>query len=184
VTGISKGRQRGKIYPETIHCRPIKNEDREFLYQLYASTRFAEMTVSGWGESQTEIFLRMQLRLQHMHYVRNYPGASFSIVCVSDTPAGRLYIERKKDRIQIIDISLLPEFRKRGAGGCIMRGLAGEADTKGLKISLHVERNNPLLPFCKNLGFREIEQRGVHYYMERNAVNRTCHSEPKKEAKA
>jgi len=184
VTGISKDCQRGKIHPEKIHCRPIKNEDREFLYQLYASTRLAEMTVSGWGESQAEIFLRMQLRLQHMHYVRNYPGASFAIVCVSDTPAGRLYVERKKDRIQIIDIALLPEFRKRGAGGCIMRGLVGEADTKGFKMSLYVERNSPILPFYKNLGFREIEQRGIHYYMERNAVNRTRHPEPQREAKA
>ncbi len=79
-------------------------------------------------------------------------------------------MDRKKDRMLIIDITLLPKFRKRGAGSRIMRGLAGEADTNGLMMSLHVERNNPILPFYKTLGFKEIELRGIHYYMERNAM--------------
>lgn len=132
---------------ETIRFRPITDEDMEFLYRLYASTRLTEMAVTGWSESQVEAFLRMQFRLQHMQYMQNYPGASFNIVFVDGTPAGRLYVDRKEDRILVLDIALLPEFRGRGAGGRIMRGLAEEADAKGLMMSLHVEMNNQILPF-------------------------------------
>lgn len=143
----------------------------EFLYRLYASTRLAEMAVTGWGESQVEAFLRMQFRLQHNQYTQNYPGASFAIILVGALPAGRLYVDRKEDGIRVIDIALLPEFRGKGIGGRIMRGLAQEADAKGLVMSLHVELNNPILPFYKVLGFKEIELSGIYYFMEREEVN-------------
>jgi ribosomal protein S18 acetylase RimI-like enzyme len=155
------------FYAETIRYRPISETDMEFLYQLYASTRLAEMAVTGWSESQVEVFLRMQFRFQHTQYMLNYPGASFDIVLIGGTPAGRLYLERTPEGIRLIDIAFLPEFRGRGAGGRIMRELADEADAQGLVISLHVEINNPVREFYKALGFREKELRGIYYYMER-----------------
>ncbi|WP_198134534.1 GNAT family N-acetyltransferase [Geotalea uraniireducens] len=156
---------------ETIHFRPITDEDMEFLYRLYASTRLTEMAVTGWNETQIEAFLRMQFRLQHMQYMQNYPGASFNIVFIDGTPAGRLYVDRKEDRMLVIDISLLPDFKGKGAGGRILRALVEEADAKGLVMSLHVERSNPILQFYKALGFRELELRGMYYYMERELLN-------------
>lgn len=156
----------------------------EFLYRLYASTRLAEMAITGWSEGQVEAFLRMQFGLQHTQYMQNYPGASFDMVCIDDTPAGRLYVERKEDGMRVIDIALLPEFRGRGAGGRIMRGLAGEADAQGHMMSLHVEMNNPILPFYKALGFKEMESKGMYYFMERDAVNLTTQSKTKGGTKA
>jgi ribosomal protein S18 acetylase RimI-like enzyme len=167
VTGRSKGCQRECIHAETIHFRPIKDEDMEFLYRLYASTRLEEMAVTGWGEREVKAFLRMQFGLQHSQYRQNYPGASFDIVLIDGVPAGRLYVERKKEGIRIIDIALLPEFRGQGIGGRIMTELAGEADAKRLTMSLHVEMNNPVRKFYKTLGFKEIERRGIYCYMER-----------------
>lgn len=151
----------------TITLRSIADKDMEFLYRLYASTRLAEMATTGWDESRVEAFLRMQFSLQHTQYMRNNPGATFDVVLIDGLPAGRLYAERKEDRIRIIDISLLPEFRGRGIGGRIMRELAGEADAQGLVMSLHVEINNPAREFYKALGFMEKELRGIYYYMER-----------------
>jgi ribosomal protein S18 acetylase RimI-like enzyme len=109
----------------------------------------------------------MQFGLQHTQYRQNYPGASFDIVIIDGMSAGRLYVDRSENGIRIIDISLLPEFRGRGTGGRIMRGLAEEADAKGLAMSLHVEINNPVRDLYRSLGFREKERRGIYYYMER-----------------
>lgn len=148
------------------------DEDLEFLYRLYASTRLDELAATGWSESQVEAFLKMQFRLQHTQYTQNYPSASFSIISIDDVPAGRLYVGRKEDGMRIIDIALLPEFRGKGIGGGIMRDLVGEADTKRLVMSLHVEMNNPILQFYKALGFKEGELSGVYYYMERNAAKK------------
>jgi ribosomal protein S18 acetylase RimI-like enzyme len=171
VTRRSEEYQKGEIQAETFHFRPITDEEMEFLYRLYASTRLAEMAVTGWGESQVEAFLRMQFGLQHSQYMQNYPGASFEIVFIDGMPAGRLYVDRKEEATRLIDIALLPEFKGKGTGGRILRGLVEEADAKGVVISLHVEMNNPILPFYKTLGFREIEQRGIYYYMERRVAN-------------
>ena len=162
-----KDYKKGSIFTDTIRSRPIADEDMDFLYRLYASTRLPELTATGWSESQVEAFLRMQFQLQHTQYTQNYAGASFSLILAGAVPAGRLYLARQENRIRIIDITVLPEFRRRGICGRIMRELAVEADARGLIISLHVEMNNPILPFYKALGLKEIELRGIHYYMER-----------------
>jgi ribosomal protein S18 acetylase RimI-like enzyme len=167
VTRRSKDHQKGGIHAETIHSRPITDDDTEFLCRLYASTRFEELVVTGWNDVQIEEFLRMQFGLQHSQYLQNYPAASFDIVLIDGKPVGRLYVDRSGGGIRIIDIALLPEFRGRGIGGRIMRGLVGEADAKGLAMSLHVEMNNPILPFYRSIRFREKELKGIYYYMER-----------------
>jgi ribosomal protein S18 acetylase RimI-like enzyme len=151
--------------------RPVTDGDLEFLYKLYASTRLSEMSVTGWSDDQVEEFLRMQFRLQHIQYMQNYKGASFDIILADGIPAGRLYVHRGEEGIRVIDISILPEFRRKGIGGDILRGLTQEADAKGQMVSLHVEINNPVLEFYKSLGFRKKDLRGIYFYMERE-VNR------------
>lgn len=151
----------------TIDFRPAIAEDRDFLYRVFASTRQAEMTATGWSGPQIESFLQMQFEWQHDQYMQNYPDASFDVVLIDGTPAGKLYVDRTKGNIRIIDIALLPEFRGRGAGGQIMRKLAGEADAEGLAMSLHVETNNPARRLYERVGFKVMELRGIHFYLER-----------------
>ena len=165
-----KDDKKGLISPESIRFRPIADEDRDFLYRLFASTRLPELAATGWSDAQVEEFLRMQFQLQHSQYTQNYRGASFALILAGATPAGRLYLDRKDDSLGVIDIALLPEYRRQGIGGRIMRELAEEADAKGLIMSLHVEMNNPILPFYKTLGLKEIELRGIYFYMERDVV--------------
>jgi ribosomal protein S18 acetylase RimI-like enzyme len=154
-----------------LSFRPVADGDLEFLYNLFASTRLSEMSATGWSDGQVEEFLRMQFRLQHTQYMQNYKGASFDIILVDSIPAGRLYVDRGEEGIRVIEISILPEFRRKGIGSSILRGLTEEADAIGQTISLHVEMNNPILGFYKTLGFREKELRGIYFYMERE-VNR------------
>jgi ribosomal protein S18 acetylase RimI-like enzyme len=158
---------RNSYHADMLQLRPESPTDRDFLYQLYVSTRLPEMALTGWNEHQVEAFLRMQFDLQHNQYLQNYPSASCDIISIDDTPAGRLYVDRSGDRILIIDISLLPEFKGKGVGGTFLRKLTDEADVRGIDMSLHVEVNNPIRTFYQSLGFRELEQRGMYYYMER-----------------
>jgi len=169
VTKI-KDYKKVSILTEPVCSRPIADEDMDFLHCLYTSTRLSEMAATGWSEGQTEAFLRMQFRLQHTQYTQNYPGASFDIVLVDGISAGRLYVNRTENRMRIIDIALLPEFRGRGIGGRIMRELIDEADAKRLLMSLHVGINNPILQFYRVLGFKEIELSAIYYYMEREVI--------------
>ncbi len=104
-------------------------------------------------------------------YLQNNPRASFDVIFVDTTLAGRLYVDRKADKIAVIDIALLSEFRQKGVGGSIMRNLVEEADAKGLVMCLHVEMNNPILVFYKKLGFQTKGEHGIYHYIERERRN-------------
>lgn len=157
-----------KLAREAIEFRSITEHDIEFLYKVYASTRADEMTLTGWNEKEIEDFLRMQFKLQHVQYMENYKnGGTFEIILVNSAPAGRLYVQRKKNDIRIVDIALLPEFRGKGAGSWIMNELMTEADRENLPLSLHVEQFNPALGLYERLGFEKKDLIGIYFFMER-----------------
>ena len=108
----------------------------------------------------------MQFDAQHAHYQEHYPGAAFDVILVDGQPAGRLYVAREDDEIRIVDIALLPEYRNRGIGTRLLRGLQSEAAAAGKPLSIHVERFNPALRLYERLGFRQIEDQGVYLFME------------------
>src|SRR5436190_17653520 len=99
-----------------ITFRPIKAEDMEFLYRVYASTREEELAQVNWGAEQKKAFLRMQFNAQHKYYQESYPKASYDIILDEGREIGRLYVDRNENDINIIDIALLPEFKGKGIG--------------------------------------------------------------------
>jgi len=139
----------------------------EFLFQLYASTRLEEKEMTGWPDEQWEQFVRMQFALQHSQYMRSYQNPSFDIILENDLPAGRFYVDRRADECRLIDIALLPQFQRRGIAATLLKALLQEADKNGITVSLHVEKNNPVLDYYQRLGFRIEEDRGVYYFMVR-----------------
>ncbi len=149
-----------------ITYRPIHENDIEFLHKVYASTREAELAFTDWSEQQKEDFTRMQFDLQHKQWMQNYKNASFDIIYLKEIPIGRLYVDRREDQIRIVDIALLPDFRRKGIGSEIMQSLIDEAEQRGCLLSLHVEANNPALGLYKKLGFRTIEDKGVYHLLE------------------
>lgn len=167
-----------KLAQESIEFRPISEEDNEFLYKLYASTRAEEMTLTGWNEIDIEQFLRMQFNLQHTQYLENYKkDGTFEIILLKGEPAGRLYVQRKKDDIRIVDISLLPEFRRQGTGAKIIKSLINEADQKKLPLSLHVEQFNPALGLYERLGFEKKDLTGIYFFMVRTPISKDPNDE-------
>lgn len=161
-----------KSLPLRVHLRPITSGDQDFLLQVYASTREQDRALAGWSESEWLQFLQQQFDFQHEQYTWNYGNCSFDLVLVDDQPAGRLYVNRQGSEIRIVDIALLPNFRRQGVGGGLLRRLVSESDGSGNYLGLHVERNNPVLDFYQQLGFRTAADRGVYLYMVRQPSTR------------
>jgi ribosomal protein S18 acetylase RimI-like enzyme len=151
---------------QTVTLRPIVAEDRDFLYQLYASTREEELALVDWDAAQKESFLRMQFSAQHQYYLENYRRAHFDVIEIAGRPIGRLYVDRRADEIRIVDIALLPEFRNHGIGSSFLKEIQAEARSMGLPVRIHVERNNPALGLYQRLGFQCIRDKGVYFLME------------------
>lgn len=149
-----------------VTLRPITQADREFLFELYASTREEELKAVDWSDEQKASFLRMQFDAQHHAYTTNYPGAQLQLVLVEGLPAGRLYLHERADEIRIVDIAFLPEHRGRGLGSELIREVQQRARGLGLAVRIHVELYNPAQRLYARLGFAKIGESGVYHLLE------------------
>jgi ribosomal protein S18 acetylase RimI-like enzyme len=150
-----------------LALRPVRDDDRDFLYRVYAGTRLEELELAtDWSAEQKEQFLRQQFAAQDAYYRENYPGAEWSVVLRHGEPAGRLYIHRRPAEIRLMEIALLPEHRGGGLGTALLEELMAEARATGRPLTIHVEVYNPALRLYERLGFRKKEDKGVYWLME------------------
>lgn len=150
-----------------LSLRPVREDDRELLYRIYAGTRHEELALAtDWSDDAKESFLRQQFAAQDLFYRENYPGAELSVVLRDGEPVGRLYVHRRADEIRLMDISLLPERRGRGLGTELLEDLLAEGHAAGKPVTIHVEVYNPAMRLYQRLGFRRREDKGVYWLME------------------
>jgi GNAT superfamily N-acetyltransferase len=149
-------------------------DDGDFLRSLYASTRRAELQALGWSEAAQDTFIQMQFDAQSHHYRESFPNARHSVICVDGERAGRLIVSRSETEMAIVDITLLPEFRRCGVGGGLVRALLEEADAHGLRVTLHVLRGSDARRFWERAGFVALDNDDLIYV----AMERVCAALP------
>jgi ribosomal protein S18 acetylase RimI-like enzyme len=152
-----------------VSLRPVGPGDAEFLLDVYGSTRADEMAlVSWWTDEQRRAFLKSQLDAQRGEYEKRFPAADYSVILVDDAPAGRLWIARTPEQIRLLDIALLPAFRRRGIGATLLGRLIEESEETGRPLRHMVFELNPeAVRFYRRLGFALLEQHGAYLEMER-----------------
>lgn len=162
---------RGKTGRERIRLRPIAESDMSFLLSAYAAAREAEKAVFGWSDEQWNAFLKMQFELQHSQYMRNYNNPSFDVIECDGQAAGRFYVDRTRSEIRVIDIVVMPGFRRQGIAAGLFAGLLQEADAANLPLTLHVEHENPIMAYYLRLGFEIRANREIYLFMVRNPAS-------------
>ncbi|MGZ7242501.1 GNAT family N-acetyltransferase, partial [Streptococcus pyogenes] len=75
------------------------------------------------------------------------------LILVGEAVAGRLWVDAHADRLQVLDIALLPAYRGQGLGTRCLQELATEAERSGLALGIHVELHNPARRLYERLGF-------------------------------
>ena len=148
-----------------VILRAAEADDLPFLYNVYASTRAAELAMTGWDIEQQRTFLTTQFEAQHRHYRTHFPDAAYHVIEINGRSAGRLYVHRRGDELRIIDIALLAEYRGRGLGTQLLKELLDEARIGGKRVLIHVERYNPALNLYSRLGFESLSDDGVYLQM-------------------
>ncbi len=151
---------------QTVEFRVINDADQEFLYHLYASTRAEEMAQVDWTDDEREAFLRGQYKAQKASYEMTFLNAVHRIIHVGDTDAGRMIVDRQDDCLRLIDLSLMPFWRRRGIGTGILQSLMQEADGGKVPMRLHVLTESPALKLYVRMGFKRIAARNQRYEME------------------
>ncbi|MEP4053045.1 MAG: GNAT family N-acetyltransferase [Litorimonas sp.] len=149
-----------------VEFRIISDADREFLFDVYASSREWEFTHTVWTAEEKEKFLRGQFKVQDQAYQMTYLGAIRRIIQLDGKDIGRLYVDRQDDHLLIIDFAILSQFRNRGIGSDILKSLINEAYGAKVPVKLHVLRASPALEFYERHGFKKTHVEGHHFAME------------------
>jgi GNAT superfamily N-acetyltransferase len=146
--------------------RPETEADISFLRRLYASTRWDELALTDWTDTQKLAFADSQFGLQRHHYRTYYPTSDWGVLEDHGVPAGRLYIYRNVGKLEVLDVALLPEWRGRGIGTALMEWVCEQALATGQTVTIAVEKFNRAQALYRRLGFREVADEGVYWFME------------------
>jgi len=161
-----------KAAPEAIEFRPVRENDEALLLRIYAGTREAERGAAVWTDEEWKEFVRMQFEAQRRHYSTHFPSAAHSIVLHHGEPVGRIWVHRPSEEIRLLDIAILPEYRRRGIGTHLIRKLQDEARAAGLPLHHSVELDNPRARrLYERLGFVAVQTHGMHTLMEWNPAD-------------
>jgi len=136
-----------------VGLRASTPADEAFLTRVFASTRTAELTLSGWSAEQQAAFVDSQSRFQRRAYAARYPDSGFEVVLVDGTPAGRLFVAREASELRVVEIALMAEFRGSGIGTQLLRGVLDEAAARGVGVGLEVDVGSPARGLYERLGF-------------------------------
>ncbi len=142
---------------------PITRSDEAFLFALYASTRTNEMALVPWSEEQKTFFLQSQFQAQQNHYLSEYPHGKFQTINSDNQKIGRLYVCELENEIQIIDLTILPEFRGQGIGTQILTDILQTAEKP---VQIYPESFNQSKNLFTRLGFQMISEEGIYELWE------------------
>jgi len=78
---------------------------------------------------------------------------------------GRLYVARTNEKVEIMDITLLPQDRNMGIGCSLIKLLMDEA-LSSRPLRIYVESFNPSLRLFERLGFKAVEEQGFQLLLE------------------
>src|SRR2546426_7565136 len=147
--------------PPDLSLRPMVAQDLPFLYRVYASTR-PDILMLPWDEPQKQALLEMQFHAQHSYYQQQFPDADYLIVERSLQPIGRLYVDRRTDKIHVLDIALAPEARGAGIGTALLEDLLAEAAGTRRRVSLYVDKGNAARTLYQRLSFQPVAEEGLY----------------------
>lgn len=151
-----------------ISLRPVRDEDEDFLFSVYASSRADEMALVPWTVEQQHAFLRMQLEVQTRHYAAQHPLAIHQIICADELPAGRIYFDNSGPKLHILDITVLISHRRQGIGSTILHRIMADASEAKKPVTIYVESFNRSLHLFQRLGFQQADESGFCLLMEKN----------------
>ncbi|HLW54116.1 MAG TPA: GNAT family N-acetyltransferase [Candidatus Angelobacter sp.] len=149
-----------------LASRPATPADKDFLFQLYAGTRMAEIAGFGWNEAQKQAFLTLQFTAQQRWYENAYPSAEQRVLLLESRAIGRTIVDRQMEAAILVDISLLPENRGQGIGTTVLRELLEQCRRYGVPFRLQVLRTNPAQRLYARLGFRKTGEDALYLQME------------------
>lgn len=144
--------------------RPARAEDEAFQQSLFIAVRWPELDGAPWPDDAKSAFLAQQFQLQSRHYATHYHDSRFLIVEHAGRPVGRLILHQEVE-VRIVDIAVAPEAQGQGIGTAVLGEVLAQAREAGLRVTIHVEKNNPAQRLYRRLGFEQQNEEGPYWLM-------------------
>lgn len=154
-----------------LRARPVAPADEALLHTIYASTRQAELAALGETPLIRDTFVSMQFEAQRRHFVQHHPDSTQWLIERGSAPVGRLWLSLNQGGLQVLDITVLPEWQGQGIGGACLRHLARHADAQEWAMALHVRADNPARHWYTRMGFVTTDTSDIYMAMNRPPVD-------------
>ena len=157
-----------------ITLRLATPADEAFELDLYVATRWNELKLVDWSDTQKQTFFKMQFTARQQQYCRVYPQAIDQIILQDSEAIGRLMVDQEERYLALIDIALLPAHQNRGVGTKLVQSLLEEAAATGKSVRLHVLATNPAVRMYERLGFTAMGEDGTYLEMKCPGQKSVC----------
>jgi ribosomal protein S18 acetylase RimI-like enzyme len=143
-----------------MHIRPARHDDLDLLWGFLMIAAY-EPDIAA---AKAEPFVA-----KHLHGWKQSDDFGF-VAELDESPVGAawarhygrddnpFYVDARSPEVSI---GVLAGVRRQGVGTKLLCGLIGEAESRGLRLSLNVRETNPALRLYERLGFRRIPEQ-VH----------------------
>ena len=154
-----------------VKLRPMDPDDEPFLRRLREQIDSERLGLQYWSPEEQELakkIVDMQFKAHDMHYQKVKAGweTKDNIIELDGVPVGRFIVSGGREEIRLCDIAVDRRYRGIGLGQAVIDITKEECRQSGRPLRLHVDINNSAYFFYLNQGFRVLEQREAHYFME------------------
>ena len=149
-----------------LHARPATADDQPFLDALYRSVR-VDLLQAAPNEAVLAQLLQMQRQAETMGMRHAYPEAQSLVLERHGIPVGRMIVEAARQRLHLLDLTLLPQARGQGHGSTLLDALKAAATLRGEPLTLNVAIDNlGAQRLYSRHGFSTVGDAGFQYQMQ------------------
>jgi RimJ/RimL family protein N-acetyltransferase len=148
-----------------VSRRPAKPSDIPLLRDLFAD---AHIELAVLPSDTRFILVDMQFRAQRRQHGVLYPTAQHDIVVVDETEIGQVVIDRSRDAVHIVDITIGLGRRREGIATTVLAEIVDDAIAAGQRVWLTLWSGNAAArELCERAGLRVAAEEDGHVTMER-----------------
>jgi GNAT superfamily N-acetyltransferase len=138
--------------------RPAQERDFDFAFEAKKDALGPHVSAKwGWNDD-----------FQRQLHRQRWAEKPWQILLLGDRTIGTVSVDWRPTHMQFGEFYLLSEFRARGVGTTVLRGVLSQADLKGVETRLEYLKWNPVGSLYQRHGFRITSESEIHFFASRS----------------
>jgi ribosomal protein S18 acetylase RimI-like enzyme len=152
----------------SLVLRVAEPADEAVLAALDGERLGADLLAAGQAGELVAALAGMQRRARRLEYDASFADNVERVAEVDGSVVGRLWTAVERDRLVLLDVSVVAGARRRGIGSSLVEIACTEAERLGVPVVGHVAMTNTAsLAMCARGGLRAVERDGATIRVER-----------------